>query len=226
MRRLIRPCLALLGCMALGLVISAPVRADVKAYSITAGDANTPTSDRVIGWQFEALSPLSVTSLGYYAGGAASFNQNHTVSLFEKGFSTALCSLTLNAGNTSYISDGGFLFQSLRQSVELKTGVTYQILANMGGSGNTDEYLEGFKSGDDFGERKITMSSFVSLVPDATTNYSGLAGTSFSSYGASSKFDLYAGPNFQAAPVPELSSLSLLGSLLSMGGLALRRVRK
>ena len=204
-----------------------------------AADAlGSSTGSFSLGFEFTANAPTLVTSLGFFNDpsfnpaspfgsvalnpaptGSRAFAQDHAVGLYQVvgGVSTLLASATVTSAG---VKNGAFLYQSLLTPVLLVTGGDY-VLAGV--TGPTDPYV--FDIQDSSGNAALTTNG-ITYVQDRYAVSSSL--TLPTQTDANAPFPStpgFFGPNFLAAPIPEVSTTVSLGLLLLLGfiGVAVRR---
>lgn len=192
----------------------------VSAGSI-AGDTIFPdltyNLDIATGFEFTPNQNIIVTHLGIYDHGAAGFASSHDVALFAKSNpGVALTSTTLGAGLSGTFVPGtvaGTRFVGVAPVV-LTAGTSYYILGN-------NFQIDGYTQG-----RGV-------VIFDSAIAWNGIAFGDSNSVNSVPFFNDFTsgnlGPNFMftTAPIPEPSSLALLGmGVAGLGGYRWRRKRQ
>jgi hypothetical protein len=186
----------------------ATAQASSGVWDITGGTDVNDGTNYVLGWSFTPHDSMDIASLGVYAApdfttGQRVFTQDHQVGLYDAG-QTLLASTTVTNSDGLY---GMFRFHNLDTVQHLAGGSTYYLAAAMG----ADQYLydvSGFSVNHqvDFGQFAYAGSDTLAFPGTADPGVLG-----------------YFGPNFETSPVPEPSTLLLVG--LGLGGAVLLRKR-
>ncbi len=188
-----------------------PLEALSSPSTQTNSDLNAG-SDYTIGYLFQVGStPLSVTSLGIWdptspvsegfggSGTGTGFADSHEIGLWTTGGSL-LASATVPAGTTAGETSDGYLFAA-NTPVTLAANADYVIGFNKDGSDENHSNVSG----------PVFNTPYVSLVNSAyTLSGNSPSGTlTFPAYN-NSPYNAW-DPNFQFTPLPEPSSVVLLG---------------
>jgi hypothetical protein len=193
--------------MAVILTGYATAQAAPGVWGITGGTDVNDGTNYVLGWSFTPQVSMDVAALGVYAApdfttGQRVFTQDHQVGLYDAS-QTLLASTSVTNSDGLY---GMFRFHNLDTVQHLAGGSTYFLAAAMGADQYTYD-VSGFSVNNqvDFGQFAYAGSD--SLVFPGTVD-PGVLG--------------YFGPNFETSPVPEPSTLLLVGSSL-VGAVLLRK---
>lgn len=198
--------------LAVGSVVTSAARADSIALNFSnPGSYFTVNEPISIGWQFQVLTPITVTALGDLW--LPSFRENHEVGIFSASNSSLITSTLVTASDptTSY-----FHFSAITP-VTLAVG-TYRIAAS-----SVNDPWSFIPTGQ-------IVSPLISFQSGYYTYGSGLLYPS----GSAPPYDSYFGPSFLIADsniaTPEASAwlLTVAGLALLLGGSAfrMRRARK
>jgi hypothetical protein len=98
------------------------------SFNITFTNSSTG-ANMTLGWEFEANSNITVTSLGFFDVGSDGLLTSHEVGLWTSA-GTLLGSVTVTPGSTP---DGGFYYEDLASPINLTSGNSYRIAANVNG---------------------------------------------------------------------------------------------
>jgi hypothetical protein len=198
--------LLLAGLLAVGLGTNAPVARAGPAVDFTSFTNNLNNGiGYSLGFEFHTNQDTLVSSLGFFNGNGMA--ESHAVGIFDNS-GTLLTSTTVAPGDPL---QGFFRYHDLATPVLLPAGQNFRVA---GVTGTRDTYTwdpSGFvvdPSISFVGDRYAPSSTLVN-----PTLAEGLVG--------------FFGPNFQVAPVPEPSTLTLwtLGALGALGYGWLRRKR-
>ncbi len=162
----------------------------------------------VLGWGFTPRDNMDIAALGVYAAmdfstGQRTFTQDHQVGLYDAN-QNLLASTTVSNRDGLY---GMFRFHNLDTAQHLDGGSTYYLAAAMG----ADQFfydVAGFTVNQhiNFGQFAYTVSDTLAFPGTADPGVLG-----------------YFGPNFETTPVPEPSTLLLVG--LGLTGVVFIRKR-
>ena len=200
--------------MAIVLAGYATAQATPGVRGITGGgdvsytNSNGDPTDIVLGWSFTPTQNMSVAALGVYAAtdvatGRREFTQDHQVGLYNDN-QTQLALTTVTNTDGLY---GMFRFHNLDAAISLSAGSTYYLAAAMG----ADQFVydpTAFSVNSQVNFGGFAYSASAPLVFPGTPESNG---------------DSYFGPNFETSPVPEPSTLLLVGA--GLGGIVLLRKR-
>ena len=218
----------LAGVFAFGAVCFAtPSQAAQPAIDFTTSLTSAIGANYNLGWEFTVgATDINVTSLGYFDKDQDGLTDSHQVALWTST-GTQIVSATVNSGVASALT-GKFRYTNIA-STTLTHGTTYVIGATTGTNdhvayGDSPTTLTG-----------LTVDSAITLTQNKQDDGSH-AGLSFPNLHLST-YNLFAGPNFQFAPVgggggggvPEPGTVGLLiASGFSSMGLAFRnrKIRK
>ena len=199
---------ALIVGMAVVLAGYATAQASSGVWGITGGTDVNDGTNYVLGWSFTPKNNMEVAALGVYAApdfftGQRVFTQPHEVGLFDV-LGQRLASVTVSNSDGLY---GMFRFHNLDSVQQLTGGNLYYLAAAMG----SDQYI--YNPDSFVPSNLINFGQFLYAAGNDITQQL--------SYDTSG--DRYFGPNFDTSPVPEPSTLLLVGS--GLGGAVLLRKR-
>ena len=200
---------ALIVGMAVVLAGYATAQAAPGVWGITGGTDVNDGTNYVLGWSFTPKSNMEVAALGVYAApdfltGQRVFTQTHEVGLFDALGGPPLASVTVSNSDGLY---GMFRMHNLDTVQQLTGGHLYYLAAAMG----ADQFIY---NPDSFVPSKlINFGQFLNAAGNDITQP-----LSYDTDG-----DRYFGPNFDTSPVPEPSTLLLVGA--GLGGVVLLRKR-
>jgi hypothetical protein len=153
------------------------------------------------GFQFIPVVNISVDSLGFYDLGSDGLSADHPVGIWD-ATGTLLSSTIVTTGNSSLsgpvINGGQFRFTPI-PAIQLSAGTTYVFGAQVG-SLNDIWYSSG-----------TNISNSPSLVTVSSSGVFDLTGNNTLVFPTQSIGNTYAAGSFTASPVPEPSTLALLG---------------
>ncbi|MGO9176069.1 MAG: DUF4082 domain-containing protein [Desulfobaccales bacterium] len=207
------------GVLGIALVFAGtqPASADLAAMSFTSAPISSQ-SQLSLGWAFTTNSAVTVDALGYYAYQGDAFNTPHTVGIFDS-LGDLLTSATLSAGTIDPLT-GSFRYVSI-SPLTLAAGQTFVIAATTEGYSDPWAYGNAYPSDGTVTLQGFTVNPAISIGSNAALYYyqsDNLLRDPLYHY---SNFTVYAGPNFQAVPLPP--SLFFLGSgLLGLLGISKR----
>lgn len=180
----------------------------------TGADANV----YVLGFEFSITTPILITHFGTHDFANNGLNFDHSVGIYDTADRSLLIDTivrttdTLKRGDTA---DSQYIYRALATPYELPAG-TYRLVTTSQGE---DRYIRGGLTGLDSAS-EITLgqgwydgpvaNSTTLEYPDSLNNNAEAPGT------------VYVNPNFLFTPVPEPSSMGILG-ILGAGLLARRR---
>lgn len=147
-----------------------------------------------IGWQFDVLSPVFVTGLGWYDGGPGGLSVAHTIGIWDPS-GTLLTSILVPAGDATAF-DGQFRTMPVSPFV---------LLAGTG-------YIVG---GENFPTNTDRLAAEVTQTVDSRITYIGAtysplnAGFTRPTLSSTATTGFY-GPSFSVIPVPEPTGFALL----------------
>ena len=202
------------GVLGIALVFAGtqPASADV-AMSFTSAITSSQ-SQLSLGWVFTTNSAVTVDALGYYDYQGDGFITPHTVGIFDSG-GTLLISASLSAGTSDPLT-GSFRYVSI-SPYTLTAGQTFVIAGTT--EGPSDPWAYGNAPGSIQG---FTVNPAISIGNNAS-RYLYQGDNILRDPPNPYIYTVYAGPNFQAVPLPP--SLLLLGSGL-LGLVGWRRFKK
>ncbi len=183
--------------------------ASTIAYSFTNAPASTGQVD--LGFIFDVLTPITVTSLGWFDVAGTGFNSSHQVAIYgDSNESVPVVSATVAAGTADPLTDG-FRFVGITPTL-LAPGL-YTIVGNSG----SDEWAYGSETGSITG---FSVDPDISIAANASRYAYDGAVLEFPQQTVG--YTVYAGPNFieSAASTPEPGGVALsgLGMLLIAAG--------
>jgi hypothetical protein len=170
--------------------------------------------DQTVGWQFNVLSPLTVTGLDWYDSTGTGLNTAHTVGIWSPAGSL-LTSTLIPAGAAAPL-DGMFRFESIAP-VNLPAGNGY-IVGGQNFAASTDLLACG-SGGTCDGLLAQAVDPRLEFVNATFSNIGG--GFTEPTFFSLAHEGFY-GPSFSAAPVPEPSPMVLLAIGLIGVGLAIQ----
>jgi hypothetical protein len=177
---------------------------------ITGGTA--ANGDQTVGWQFNVLSPLTVTGLEWYDAAGTGLNTAHTVGIWSPA-GTLLTSILIPAGVAAPL-DGMFRFESIAP-INLPVGSGY-VIGGQNFAASTDLLACG-SGGPCDGLLVQTVDPGLAFVNATFSNPGGFTEPTFFSIA----HEGFYGPSFSTA-VPEPSSIVLLAIGLIGVGSAMR----
>ena len=201
-----------------GLLLPVAALADDPAWTFTSvGSSQNNGNGYSLGEVFTVNENIDVDFLGYYAlgGSASNLTEDHGVAIYDSA-GNLLASSTVNS-SSGYTDFENFAYNPIT-TIELYAGQTYVI---DGASGFTDPYA--------YDDNGFAILAPITLLGDNWTVGNGDYFTGTTVIGDVS--DGYWGPNFgfevaAAPPIPEPSSLLLLGSgLVSFAGIMRRKLK-
>jgi len=154
---------------------------------------NATNQNQSVGWQFNVVSPLTVTGLGWFDQGANGLSVSHTVGIWNPS-GTLLSSVVVPAGVAAPL-DGQYRTSAVAPFT-LPVGTGY-IVGGQNFSTSTDRLASNVSH---------TVDSRISYV-DAT--FSNLNSGFVRPTQFSVAFTGFYGPSFSVVPVPEPSSITL-----------------
>ena len=166
------------------------------------GSVNSTFADNpaTLGFVFTANTTFNVTSLGWFDGGGAGFQSEHTVAIFDAD-GNLLTSTTLGTGTGSPLS-GSFRYQAITP-VTLDMGAQYTLAGTSGGAldpWTANDYVSGF-----------VVNPAFTVGADAGRFFYGPTLVDPDSH--FSDYLVYSGPNLEGSAVPEPAG----GLLLALG---------
>jgi PEP-CTERM motif len=174
-------------------------------------------NNQTVGWQFNVLSPLNATGLEWYDASGTGLNTAHTVGIWNPA-GTLLTSILIPAGVAAPL-DGMFRIEVIAP-INLPVGNGY-IVGGQNFAASTDLMACG-SGGPCDGPLVQTVDPRLSFVNATFSNPGGfIEPTSFSI-----AHEGFFGPSFSAAPIPEPSSMLLLGIGLIVVASAMRYRRQ
>ena len=198
---------------ALGAVLGASLPAQatpIVGVTLSNDGTQLQAGFTTLGYSFVANVATSVVSLGVWDQGSDGLSDDHEVGLWASD-ATLLASTVVGAG-TAGILDSGFRFTDI-SPVLLTTGQTYYVGAKFNGPGDQDLFVDdptSFLTASQitYDSRRFSFGpfpTFPALVGFGTTGY----------WGGNVRLD--------AQPVPEPTTMVLLGSGLAAAFLRRRR---
>jgi hypothetical protein len=150
-----------------------------------------------LGWQFEVLAPIYVTSLGIWDFQENGLLNSHEVGIFDTSSSLLVSAIVPSGTSAPLVGPDGFRYVTL-DTPFLLSASTYRIGATY--SGASDD-RQAFNAGPVGAPGFIQYRGGRFISGSALQDPISTAGTSGSIFG----------PNFQFTPVPEPSSLVSIG---------------
>jgi hypothetical protein len=170
---------------------------------------------QTVGWQFNVLTPISVTNLEWYDSTGSGLSTAHEVGIWNPA-GVLLTSILIPAGAAAPL-DGMFRFESILP-INLPVGNGY-IIGGQNFATNTDRLVCG-SGGSCDGLLAQTVDPRLAFVNATFSSLGGFMEPTF----LSGAHEGFYGPSFSAAAVPEPSSLVLLATgIIGMGLTVLRR---
>lgn len=201
--------------LAAALIAIGPMAANATPLALditTDGGAGLEARDFTLGWAFTVSEAITLDALGTWDQDADGLNQSQNVSLWTSD-GILLASALVDNGSTAVASVGGsgqWLFTDI---VEIMLGVGDYVIGADRAGGSADVFQIG-----------NTVFATDSRVTWNESRFSDANSFGFPLH--TTQGDQYFGPNFAiAVPVPEPTTLSLLGAGLIGFGLTRRRKR-
>ena len=199
--------------LVLSFAVSMTFTASASVITFNPATGGTAANgDQTVGWQFNVLSPLTVTGLEWYDAAGTGLNTAHTVGIWSPAGS--LLTSTLVPAGAAAPLDGMFRFESIAP-VNLPVGNGY-IVGGQNFAASTDLLACG-SGGPCDGPLVQTVDPRVAFVNATFSNPGGFTEPTFFSIAHEGFF----GPSFSAV-VPEPSSMVLLAIGLIVAGSAMR----
>lgn len=199
--------------------------ADAPALSFTSTNGSfIDGTTRMLGWQFSAASPISVTALGWFDLGGNGLASAHQIGIWEKNTQTLVASATVTAGTGDPLS-GFFRYSTLASPTTLSAGITYVVAGLDPGNGDAHVWAPATSV---FGGPEVNgfaVNPLISLGPAGSAQGGAVGGFQFPSP-ISGGFERTAlmGPNMLITAVPEVPAAVMLApGLLLVAALARRR---
>lgn len=199
-----RMILATLAVAATGLAATS-AQAELVEAATWNGGGDEFNYGKAVGWQFTALSDMSVTHLGVLDLGDMGLADEHTVGIFAMD-GTLLGSSTIGAGLSGDLMAGSMIYNSV-DLIDLEKNTSYYILAD---NWTQDTYTFGtgvVEYGSDIQWDQFSESTTDSIL-DSVLHFQGQPGN--------------LGPGFIYRATPAPGALALLG----LAGLAGRKRRR
>jgi hypothetical protein len=189
----------LVGAVALVGLLTELAGADTIALqSVQGGDFTSPGSTPMLfGWEFSVTSILKATELGVLDQYSDGLNAAHDVGIFRLSDGTLLTSANVPSG-TSATLISGFRYVSLASPTTLTPDTYVIVMVAYSGIGS-DPVIENSTG--------VVTASEVNYITSRMDDASTLAIPASRGYWT----DGFFGPNFAFEPVPEPSTLVLLG---------------
>ncbi len=186
--------------------LATPTEAAPVEASTWNGGGEQGTYSNAIGWQFTALSDMTVTHLGVLDLDEPGLSDRHTIGLFNEA-GDLLVSTSLGAGLSGDLYLGSMIYDAVGLTM-LEQGETYYILAD---NWTQDRYGWGWDAvsySDDVEWTNFSETTGPSIFDTVLHYYDGEPGT--------------LGPGFLYQVAPSPGALALLG----LAGCAARRRRR
>tara|TARA_Y100000589_G_scaffold169881_2_gene161484 strand:+ start:5108 stop:5722 length:615 start_codon:yes stop_codon:yes gene_type:complete len=180
--------------------------ADLVEASTWNGGGQQDTYPNAVGWQFTALSDMTVTHLGVLDLGAAGLADRHTVGIFNLA-GDLMVSATIGAGLSGDLYSDSMIYNAVELTT-LHQGESYYILAD---NWTQDQYGWGWDAvsfSDDVEWTNFSETTGPSIFDTVLHYYDGEPGT--------------LGPGFMYEVVPSPGAFALLG----LAGCVARRRRR
>jgi hypothetical protein len=170
-------------------------------------------ADQTVGWQFNVLSPVTVTALEWYDSAGTGLSRAHTVGIWGPT-GTLLTSIVVPAGVAAPL-DGLFRFQAIAP-INLAVGNGY-IVGGQNFAASTDLMACG-SGGSCDGLLVQTIDPRLAFVNATFSLGAGFTDPT----SASIAHEGFFGPSFSTPAIPEPSSMALLVIGLIVGGSVMR----
>jgi hypothetical protein len=197
----------------LGLAVAAPFTASAGVLTFNPATGGTGANqDQSVGWQFNVLSPLTVTDLEWFdpnGPAGAGLSTAHTVGIWNPA-GALLTSVVIPAGVAAPL-DGMFRFETVAP-VNLPVGNGY-VVGGQNFAANTDRLACG-SGGDCDGLLVQTLDPNLAFV---NATFSGAGGFQEPTLFSIAHEGFY-GPSFSVVPGP-IAGAGLPGLILASGGL-------